>query len=55
MIEYVFKPYDPSFPKLFEEEKKRLEKFLTGTFCIEHFGSTAVPRLGGKELLISMS
>lgn len=51
MNKYVFKPYDPAFPKLFEEEKENLSKALTGDFQIEHVGSTAVPNLGGKGII----
>lgn len=51
MVDYVFKSYDPQFPQLFEAEKKRLEQFLTTEDIIEHFGSTAVPGLGGKGIV----
>lgn len=48
MERYVFRPYDPIFPKLFDEEKARLETFLGKEALVEHVGSTAVPGLGGK-------
>jgi len=51
MTKYVFKPYNASFPELFEKEKARLNKFLAGDYQIEHIGSTAVPSLGGKGII----
>lgn len=48
MGSYVFKSYNPIFPKLFEAEKKRLLSFLKKDYQIEHAGSTAVPNLGGR-------
>ncbi len=51
MSKYVFKPYNPIFPLLFENEKKRLSAFLTGNYRMEHIGSTAVPNLGGKGII----
>ncbi|MCL5438776.1 MAG: GrpB family protein [Patescibacteria group bacterium] len=51
MSKYVFKPYDPIFPILFENEKKRLLSYLTGNYRIEHIGSTAIPNLGGKGII----
>lgn len=48
---YVFKPYDPIFAQLFENEKKRLKSFLKKDYQIEHVGSTAVPGLGGKGII----
>lgn len=51
MDKYVFKSYNAIFPKLFEAEKSRLRKHLTGNFEIEHVGSTAVPGLGGKGII----
>lgn len=48
---YVFKPYNPIFPQLFESEKKRLLTFLKKDYRIEHVGSTAVPGLGGKGII----
>lgn len=47
----MFKKYEESFPDLFEKEKERLSKYLTGYYQIEHFGSTAVPGLGGKGII----
>lgn len=51
MLKYVFRPYDPIFPKLFIKEKNRLKKFLGRTVLIEHVGSTAIPGLGGKGII----
>ena len=44
---YPHTPYDVMYPKLFENEKQRISKILVDVI-IEHFGSTAVPNLGGK-------
>ncbi|MFC1649578.1 GrpB family protein [Patescibacteria group bacterium] len=43
----TFVPYNKNYPKIFELEKQRL-KVKVGDVVIEHFGSTAVPGLGGK-------
>lgn len=51
MSKYVFKPYDRIFPRLFENEKKRISGILSGKYEIEHIGSTAVPGLGGKNII----
>lgn len=51
MTNYIFKPYNPIFPQLFEAEKKRLLKFLSRKYQIEHVGSTAVSSLGGKGVI----
>lgn len=51
MSKYVFKPYNPIFPTLFKNEKKRLKLYLTHEYRIEHVGSTAVPNLGGKGII----
>ncbi len=51
MNKYVFKPYNPSSPKLFELEKNRLSELFSGEYQIEHIGSTAVPDLGGKGII----
>ena len=51
MNKYVFKPYNPIFVELFNGEKERLSKYLTGNYRIEHAGSTAVPGLGGKGII----
>lgn len=51
MAKYVFKSYNPIFSELFEKEKERLSKYLTGNYQIEHFGSTAISGLGGKGII----
>ncbi|MBU2592811.1 MAG: GrpB family protein [Patescibacteria group bacterium] len=51
MTPYEFLPYDVSFPKLFEKEEKRLRSILGDQPVIEHFGSSAVPGLGGKGFI----
>jgi len=46
-------PYDPRWPRLFEEEKTHLLACLPRHLVrrIEHFGSTAVPGLGAKPIV----
>lgn len=46
-------PYDPSWPELFEQEKRHLlSLFPSGRIVrIEHFGSTAVPGLAAKPIV----
>lgn len=51
MFKYVFRPYDPIYPKLFIKEKNRLKKFLGKGVLIEHVGSTAIPGMGGKGII----
>lgn len=51
MKKYVFKPYNESFPELFDNEKKRIAASLGSDAVIEHIGSTAVPGLGGKGII----
>lgn len=49
-----FYPAKPCFPEDFEAEKKRLLTLLASfpnLVSIEHFGSTAVPDLGGKGII----
>lgn len=48
---YIFKPYNPVFPELFESEKARLQKILGEGTQIDHIGSTAIPGLGGKGVI----
>lgn len=44
--------YDPQWPVLFEEEKKKLAVALRDRFSwIEHIGSTAVPGLASKPVI----
>ncbi|MDP2632189.1 MAG: GrpB family protein [Candidatus Curtissbacteria bacterium] len=51
MDKYVFKPYNPISPALFEKEKIKLQNQLGNDVIIEHIGSTAVDNLGGKGII----
>lgn len=45
-------PYDPRSPELFRREKERIVSILgDDVVAIEHIGSTAVPGLGGKNII----
>ncbi len=46
-------PYDPAWPRMFEEEKKHLLDCLPSRLIrrIEHFGSTAIPGLAAKPIV----
>jgi len=46
-------PYDPIWPRLFEEEKRHLLHCLPSELVrrIEHFGSTAIPGLPSKPIV----
>ena len=50
-------PSDPAWPSLFQQERSLLEaalgKWLAGP--VEHFGSTAVPRLAAKPVIDIMA
>ncbi|ASI14187.1 GrpB family nucleotidyltransferase [Candidatus Mancarchaeum acidiphilum] len=49
---YVFKRYSPIYNSFFAVEQKRIyENIGRRTISIEHIGSTAVPDLGGKNIL----
>jgi len=48
---YFYLPYDSIFPKLFQKEKSYLQKIIGKNIIVEHFGSTAVPGLGGKGVV----
>jgi GrpB-like predicted nucleotidyltransferase (UPF0157 family) len=45
--------YDPAWPSLFEQEAIRLRAALKGEAIsgLEHFGSTAIPRLAAKPII----
>jgi GrpB-like predicted nucleotidyltransferase (UPF0157 family) len=44
--------YDPAWPRLFEEERARLQAAIGEWACaIEHVGSTAVPGLAAKPII----
>lgn len=51
MSHYDFLAYDQKLPELFKNEEKRLRAFLGTEPIVEHFGSTAVPGLGGKGII----
>lgn len=51
MKKYIFKQYNPIFPKLYQKEEQRLKQILGDQYSIEHIGSTAVPNLGGKGII----
>ena len=42
---------DNKFKLLFDKEKSKLEKILPKSAKIEHVGSTAIPNLGGKNII----
>lgn len=46
-------PYDPAWPRMFEEEKRHLLDCLPRDLIrrIEHFGSTAIPGLAAKPIV----
>ena len=46
-------PYDPAWPRMFEEEKKHLLDCFPQKLIrrIEHFGSTAIPGLAAKPVV----
>jgi GrpB-like predicted nucleotidyltransferase (UPF0157 family) len=50
-------PYDPSWPRRFEEERVRLAEVLAPWLAgpIEHVGSTAVPGLAAKPVIDVMA
>ena len=48
----VVRPYDPTWPAAFDEERARLQDVLGSTaVAIEHVGSTAVPGLAAKPII----
>jgi L-amino acid N-acyltransferase YncA/GrpB-like predicted nucleotidyltransferase (UPF0157 family) len=51
--EIVIVPYNPTWPDMFEEEKKHLLDCLPHELIkrIEHFGSTAIPNLSAKPII----
>jgi GrpB-like predicted nucleotidyltransferase (UPF0157 family) len=46
-------PYEPAWPRMFEEEKRHLLDCLPSRLIrrIEHFGSTAIPGLAAKPIV----
>jgi len=52
----VVVPYDPRWPRLYREEKRRiLEAVGQKVMVVEHIGSTAVPGLGAKPIVDIMA
>jgi len=53
MDEVEIVDYDPRWPRLFDEEVKRLRAVLDPSLIIglEHFGSTAIPGLSAKPII----
>lgn len=49
-MKYVFREYQPVWPRLAQEEMRRILEVL-GRVRIEHVGSSAVVGLGGKGIL----
>jgi GrpB-like predicted nucleotidyltransferase (UPF0157 family) len=51
--EVVITPYNPDWPRVFEEEKSNLQKILPKKIIkrIEHFGSTAISGLSAKPII----
>ena len=48
----VIEPYDPSWPRRFQNEKNRLESvFSAMNPVIEHIGSTAIPNMSAKPII----
>lgn len=51
-VRVVIVDYDPEWPRLYEEERFRLNAVLGPTVgTIEHMGSTSVPGLGAKPII----
>jgi len=50
-------PYDPSWPRRFDEEQQALRRGLAPWLAgpIEHIGSTAIPRLAAKPVIDIMA
>jgi GrpB-like predicted nucleotidyltransferase (UPF0157 family) len=54
----IIVPYDPEWPRRFQEERAILEEIFAAPIVIEHIGSTSVPGLGGKpivDVMVGMS
>jgi len=51
MTLYRYQEYNTIYKLLFEEEEARLRKYLGDKPLIEHFGSTAIPGVGGKGII----
>ncbi len=46
-------PYNPAWPRMFEQEKHHLQNCLPSFMIgrIEHFGSTAIPNMSAKPII----
>ncbi len=44
-------PYNPEYPRIFNEIKEFIHGIIPYPVQIEHVGSTAVPGLGGREII----
>ncbi len=44
-------PYSREYPKIFCEIKRFLRDIIPYSIEVEHIGSTAVPRLGGRDII----
>jgi len=51
MNKYVFNKYNDNYKKYFSKEKKNVKRVLGNRVFIEHVGSTAIPKLGGKGIV----
>jgi len=51
--EVIVVPYDPAWPRMFQQEKEHLLSCLPHNIIkrIEHFGSTAIPQLSAKPII----
>lgn len=51
--EVILAPYNPDWPRMFEEEKHHLISCLPHGLVkrIEHFGSTAIPNMSAKPII----
>ncbi len=51
MNSIILVPYNPAWPRLFQEEKERLLKALANEVVVEHIGSTAIPNIAAKPVI----
>ncbi len=51
MNKYKFRKYSPKYKLFYQRERAKLKRILPKDIKIEHIGSTAVPKLGGKEIV----
>lgn len=48
---YVFKKYNKDFPLIYQDEEKRIKRFVMKNARVEHVGSSSVQELGGKGII----